>query len=148
MRVDFYVLAEASATARLKVACRIAEKAYLAAHSVLVWHGERAELEALDEMLWTFADTSFVPHEWLTPGQQTDTPVLLSAAEPPAGPVDVLINLESAPEPPAFLARVGRVAEIIDAEPARRDAGRARFKVYRQMGCAPSTHNLRAAQDL
>ena len=65
MRVDFYVLSEASAAARLKVACRIAEKAYLAAQSVLLWHSDRAELETLDELLWTFADTSFVPHEWL-----------------------------------------------------------------------------------
>ena len=49
--------------ARLKLACKLAEKAYLASQSVLVWHTDRGELEALDELLWTFADGSFVPHE-------------------------------------------------------------------------------------
>ena len=139
MRVDFYVLSEASAAARLKVACRIAEKAYLASQSVLLWHTDRAELEKLDELLWTFADTSFVPHAWLA--EDAAAPVLLST-EPPAGPVEVLIHLGLSPEPPAFLTRVSRLVEIIDGEPARRDAGRARFKAYRQLGLSPDTHAL------
>lgn len=145
MRVDFYVLAQASAAARLKVACRIAEKAYLASQSVLVWHTDRGELQTMDKLLWTFADTSFVPHEWL--GAEgpagAEAPVLLGTA-PPVGPVDVLINLDSSAEPPPFLAQITRVAEIVDGEPARRDAGRARFKAYRQMGFSPETHNLHA----
>ena len=141
MRVDFYVLSEASAAARLKVACRIAEKAYLASQSVLLWHTDRAELETLDELLWTFADTSFVPHEWL--GENAAAPVLLGT-EPPPGPVGVLIHLGLSPEPPAFLARVSRLVEIIDGEPARRDAGRARFKAYRQLGLSPDTHALQS----
>ena len=61
------------------------------------------------------------------------------------GPVDVLINLDSSAEPPPFLSQVARVAAIIDGEPARRDAGRARFKAYRHMGLSPETHNLHAS---
>ena len=38
LRVDFYVLEEASSAGRLKLACRLAEKAYLAAQVALVWH--------------------------------------------------------------------------------------------------------------
>ncbi len=146
MRVDFYVLAEASAAARLRVACRIAEKAYLASQTVLVWHTERGELERLDELLWTFADTSFVPHEWLGAAAPAgaEAPVLLGTA-PPNAPVDVLINLDLSAEPPPFLAEVARVAEIIDGEPSRRDAGRARFKAYRQRGLSPDTHTLQAS---
>ncbi|HVC29766.1 MAG TPA: DNA polymerase III subunit chi, partial [Steroidobacteraceae bacterium] len=65
-RVDFYVIEAAAPAARLRVACRLAEKAYLAGQRALIWHGERAELEVLDELLWTFAEGSFVPHDWLT----------------------------------------------------------------------------------
>ncbi len=146
MRVDFYVLAEASAAARLKVACRIAEKACLASQSVLVWHTDRGELETLDELLWTFADTSFVPHEWLRAAGPAppEAPVLLGT-EPPDAPMDVLINLGLSAEPPPFLERIARVAEIIDGEPSRRDAGRARFKAYRQRGLSPDTHTLQAS---
>src|SRR5579863_2609836 len=74
-RVDFYILEEPSPSGRLKVACKLAEKAYLAAQTVLVWHTDGAELRAFDEMLWTFNDGSFVPHEMLP---ASDSPVLLS----------------------------------------------------------------------
>lgn len=140
-RVDFYVIEGTAPAARLKVACRLAEKAYLASQRALVWHTERAELEALDELLWTFADGSFVPHDWLTSNAAGDTPVLLSAGSPPAEAFDFVINL--APEPPPFLHLARRLAEVIDGEEGRRRAGRVRFKAYRELGIEPRTHSLR-----
>jgi DNA polymerase III subunit chi len=170
-RVDFYVMEGAAAAARLKVACRLAEKAYLASQRALIWHTDRTELEALDELLWTFADGSFVPHEWLTsngvPGVSWGTdnsrervsegssdsrqrlaetsaaaPVLLSAGSPPAQTFDFVINL--AADPPPFLHLTRRIAEIIDGDEGRRRAGRVRFKAYRELGIEPATHTLRA----
>ena len=47
LRVDFYVIEGAAGAARLKVACRLAEKAYLASQRALIWHTDRAELEVL-----------------------------------------------------------------------------------------------------
>ena len=141
IRVDFYVIEEAAAAARLKVACRLAEKAYLASQRALVWHTDRAELEALDELLWTFADGSFVPHEWLTSNAATEAPVLLSAGSPPAAEFDFVVNL--AADPPPFLHLTRRIAEIIDADEGRRHAGRVRFKAYRELGIEPATHTLR-----
>ncbi len=140
LRVDFYIVAEASGTARLTVACRLAEKAYLAGHSVLVWHSSPEELREFDALLWTFTDRAFVPHEPLMPGTPADAPVLLSAGVTPPGPVDVIINL--AAELPPCLTLAKRVAEIVDGDAARRQAGRARFKAYREMGIEPSSHNL------
>jgi DNA polymerase-3 subunit chi len=142
LRVDFYVLEGTSATARLKVACRLAEKAYLASQRALIWHTERSELQALDELLWTFADGSFVPHDWLTSNAVADAPVLLSAGSPPAADVDFVVNL--AADAPPFLHLTRRVAEIIDGDDGRRRAGRARFKTYRELGIEPVTHTLRA----
>jgi DNA polymerase-3 subunit chi len=139
-RVDFYVM-EGTAAARLKVACRLAEKAYLAAQRTLIWHTDRAELETLDELLWTFTDGSFVPHEWLT-SNPAGAPVLLSAGSPPAAAFDFVINL--AADPPPFLPLARRIAEIIDGDEGRRRAGRARFKAYRELGIQPMTHPLRA----
>jgi DNA polymerase III subunit chi len=140
LRVDFYVIEGASPAARLKVACRLAEKAYLASQSTLIWHTERGELEPLDEMLWTFADGSFVPHDWLT--SNAEAPVLLSAGAPPQTDVNFVVNL--AVDPPPFLHLTRRVAEIIDGDEGRRRAGRARFKAYRELGVEPATHTLRA----
>ena len=142
LRVDFYVLEESSAAGRLRLACRLAEKAYLAAQVALVWHTDVQELKAFDDMLWTFMDGSFVPHEMLTAGaSSTETPVLLSAGTAPPVPVDIIINL--APDVPTCLAQTRRVAEIIDGDDSRRRAGRTRFKAYRDLGIQPASHNIR-----
>jgi DNA polymerase-3 subunit chi len=142
LRVDFYILEESSATARLKLACRLAEKAYLAAQTALVWHTDTEELKAFDELLWTFMDGSFVPHEMLTAkASSDDSPVLLSAGMAPPADFDVIINL--APDIPGCLSKTRRIAEIIDGDDARRRAGRARFKAYRDLGIQPASHNIR-----
>ncbi len=138
-RVDFYITS--AGNARLSLACKLAEKAYLAAHSVLIWHSEPAELQMLDEMLWTFRDGSFVPHELLgTHAEGLDTPVLLTCGPLPAGELDVIINLATAV--PDFLDRAKRVVEIIDGDEGRRQAGRARYKAYLERGVQPASHNL------
>ena len=143
LRVDFYVLEESSASGRLKLACRLAEKAYLAAQVALVWHTDAEELRTFDEMLWTFMDGSFVPHEMLTAGaSSSESPVILSVGTAPEVQVDIIINL--APSVPGCLAQTRRVAEIIDGEDSRRRAGRARFKAYRDLGVQPASHNIRA----
>ncbi|HEY7887703.1 MAG TPA: DNA polymerase III subunit chi [Steroidobacteraceae bacterium] len=142
LRVDFYVIEGTTAAARLKVACRLAEKAYLASQRTLIWHTDRAELEALDDLLWTFADGSFVPHDWLTSNAAAaEAPVLLSAGSPPAAAFDFVVNL--AADPPPLLHLTRRIAEIIDGDEGRRRAGRARFKAYRELGVEPGTHALR-----
>jgi len=142
LRVDFYILEESSATARLRLACRLAEKAYLAAQTALVWHTDTEELKAFDELLWTFMDGSFVPHEMLTAkASSDDSPVLLSAGMAPPADFDVIINL--APDIPGCLSKTRRIAEIIDGDDARRRAGRARFKAYRDLGIQPASHNIR-----
>ena len=143
-RVDFYIIEDPSSAARLKLACKLAEKAYLASQRVLVWHTDPAELRDLDELLWVFNDGSFVPHEALpnngVPGNEC--PVFLSAGVALSANVDIIINL--APDLPPGLEKAGRVAEIIDGDDARRRAGRARFKAYRELGAQPASHNIRA----
>ena len=154
LRVDFYVLEESSASGRLKIACRLAEKAYLAAQTALVWHTDVEELRAFDDMLWTFMDGSFVPHEMITAATERlarespaggssseETPVLLSLGVGPSANVDIVINL--GPELPACLSQTRRVAEVIDGDDTRRRAGRARFKAYRELGVQPASHNIR-----
>lgn len=140
--VTFYVLEESSNESRLRLACRLTDKAYRAGQRVLIWHADAGELAALDDLLWTFGDDrAFVPHERLTEGASPEAPVLLAARETPPGDIDVLINL--APHVPPSASRASRIVEIVDGEPARRAAGRARFKAYRELGWALVSHNVR-----
>lgn len=140
-RVDFYVLAGDDARERLKFACRIIDKAFNAELRVLVWAGDAAQLQSLDDLLWTFAQDSFIPHEQLGPESNwDDSPVLLSDKILPATPADVIVNLGQ--ELPPAVDQVARIIEIIDADESRRQSGRARFKQYRSLGIEPTTHNL------
>ena len=139
LRVDFYITQ--AGNARLSLACKLAEKAYLAAHQVLIWHTEAAELQTLDEMLWTFRDGSFVPHDIVsTDTAAREAPILLSAGPIPAGDLDLIINLAAGV--PDFVAQSKRIIEIIDGDEGRRRAGRARWEAYRKRGVQPASHNL------
>jgi DNA polymerase-3 subunit chi len=142
-RVDFYVLPGTEERDRLKFACRRAEKAYLAGERVFIWLDDAAQLERFDELLWTFVDRSFVPHEiYVTAQQWQDTPVLCGCGAQPEQPYDLLLNLASTI--PGCAAQAASIAEFIDADEARRSAGRSRFRQYRQQGLTPETRSVTA----
>jgi DNA polymerase-3 subunit chi len=142
-RADFYVLEGSDARERLKFACRVIGKAVDAELRVLVWCSDPAEMQAFDDLLWSHAQDSFIPHEPAGPESSWDeTPVLLACTEPAPAGAEVLVNLTATV--PAAAAGVARVIEIIDADPARRQAGRERFKHYRDAGAATQTHNIGA----
>jgi DNA polymerase III subunit chi len=136
------VVEDSSPSAQLAIACRITEKAWRAGSTVLIQHGDASELERLDSMLWTSGNEhGFIPHEIASePPRLTGTPVVLNTGSGPTAPVDVLINLR--PQLPERPELATRIIEIIDADPARRAAGRERFKAYRDRGCALEKHDL------
>jgi DNA polymerase III subunit chi len=146
-RVDFYVLKSAAAQQRWAFACRLTEKAYLKDLKIVIVNDTLADAQALDELLWTFNERSFVPHKVCLDEQSLDpaTPVHLvleSAAIPAA---DLLVNL--APKLPTQLQRYRRVAEIIDADEERRRQGRERFKAYRDLKFTLETHQIDEAAE-
>ena len=142
-RVDFYVLESADERALQVYACRVIEKAFLQQLTVCVSLETPAAAAAFDQLLWTFADRSFVPHALAadaraTAGAPPATPVQLGCRVPIAA--DLLVNL--AGEPPEFYAGYARLAEFVDADSERREAGRRRFAYYRDHGSIPETHRV------
>jgi DNA polymerase-3 subunit chi len=137
-RVDFYVLASNEPRKRLIYACRLAEKAYLRNLRVTLLTDAGAEAAVLDDLLWTFADGSFVPH---SRGPRDEaTPVQIADRHADASPADLLINLGT--DMPPDLGQYGRIAEIIDADDSRKRFGRDRFRRYREQALQPETHNV------
>ena len=140
-RVDFYVSEEAGADVRLRLACRVTEKAYLARQKVVVLLEDPEALRRLDDLLWTFGDGSFVPHDAVNAASNDcEAPVALTIGPLPPEHTDVLINLGGAI--PGGYERFARVAEFLDARPEVRAAGRERFKAYRGKAIEPQTHNV------
>ncbi len=144
--IDFHILSEDSDKARLKAACTLIEQVFLKGERVLVWVDDAAALSAFDNLLWTFGDQSFVPHEPLAADPRAcEAPVQLSAANPlPASAFDAgfstLLNLRTSPDVAAL--KFPRVLEVIDADAGRRAAGRERFRFYRENGAAPRHQDM------
>jgi DNA polymerase-3 subunit chi len=144
-QIAFHVLPGTDERTRLKFACRLTERAYLAGEQVLVALGDAGQMQQFDELLWTFADRSFVPHEVFRDDQQwQETPVLLGCAPQPRQGFHLLVNLSE--QIPAAFALAQRVSEIVDADEPRRRAGRQRYRDYRDKGLTPETHNIPAEQ--
>ena len=147
-RVDFYVLKSAAAKQRWAFACRLTEKAYLKDLKIVIVNDTLADAKALDELLWTFNERSFIPHQICLDEQSVDpaTPVHLTVESSALPAADLLVNL--AHKLPAQLERYARIAEIIDADEERRRLGRERFKAYRDLKFTLETHQIDEAADV
>jgi DNA polymerase-3 subunit chi len=145
-QVDFYILATDTDDARLRAACRIAEKAYRQRQHVMVRAASSLAARQFDELLWTFSQNSFVPHRLVEDGAAAGAlpvePVLISSNEDVAEtiPSEIMINLAEAV--PDSFSRYLRVIEIVDAEPGRRNSGRERYRFYRDRGYELKTHDI------
>lgn len=142
-RIDFYILTSDSTEARLRFACRIADKAFQQRQKVVLHAGSASEAQQLDELLWTFSQSSFVPHRIVRAGQPAPPPepVLIVHGELSIElPADCMINLDA--RVPETFSRYLRVAEIVDAEPTRRTQGRERFRFYRDRGYELKTYDI------
>jgi DNA polymerase-3 subunit chi len=139
-RVDFYVLEEADADSRLRLACRLAEKAFSPDQRVFVLAASANEARQLDELLWTFRDRSFVPHALVDAPDAHLMPVLIGTDAAAVASADVLINL--GPGVPPGYERFGRIVEPLDGDRERRQQGRERFRYYRERGDSLQSHDV------
>jgi DNA polymerase-3 subunit chi len=142
-QVDFYVLESDSDDARLRLACKIVDKATQLDHHVFVHSTSDDEARRLDELLWTFSQGSFIPHRVVREeaAEPPLEPVVIGVNQQPgAGKWDVLINL--AADVPEFFSRYERVAEVVDANAARREQSRERYRFYRDRGYKLNTHQV------
>ncbi len=137
-RIDFYILQQHEARGRELMACKIAEKAWQQQHRVHIHTTSRAQSQQIDDLLWTFKDGSFIPHELGTESGEL-CPISISHESEPACH-DVLINL--ATDVPFFFSRFERVSEIIEPVPECQESGRKRYRFYRDRGYELETHKI------
>jgi DNA polymerase-3 subunit chi len=93
MRADFYLLTQADITACLPTLCRILAKAYTQRQSVFVLTQSAQQAQALDELLWTFRDDSFIPHAIVTSIDSSDVPIGISHQLDLFAGQSILVNL-------------------------------------------------------
>jgi len=139
-KVDFYVLQQTGEAAKLRFACRLAEKAWRLNNTVFIRTADRQHAEQLDELLWTFRDGSFVPHEIFEAGGERTAPVTIGCEVPDPGDADLMINL--CEQVPTDLGAWPRVAEVVTADDDCTRLSRQRYADYREQGHSLDTHKL------
>ena len=150
-RIDFYIVEQGSIEATDTFICRLTEKAWSQDNAVYIHTIDQQQATKYDELLWTFSENSFVPHQMLenhqvlhNPNSLPDTKNILighsASEETPTTCHDVLINLHH--EAPSFFSQFERVAEIITNDETSRNKGRERYQFYRDRGYALETHKM------
>ena len=140
-RVDFYVLPDSGEAVRQRFACRLAEKAYGLDNSVHIRVADQQAATQLDDLLWTFRDGSFIPHEKLASADaRAVAPVTIGYLDNGAPRCDLLINLTGSM--PKNTGSFPRVAEIVTSDGPSRQLSRERFVEYRNEGHTLESHNI------
>ena len=137
-RVDFYVLQQTGASVREQFGCRLTGKAYALQHTVHVRTESEKHAELGDQLLWTFDDSAFVPHDMWRGGEREAPVTIASADVDPPVDTDVIVNLANS----VVTGGRWRIAEVLCADPDVRAAGRQRFANYRDAGHDMDTHKL------
>ncbi|MDM0017028.1 DNA polymerase III subunit chi [Variovorax saccharolyticus] len=121
--------------------CRLLRKAVSAHGARLVVVADAAALEALDLALWKLAPSEFIAHcrSDDAPFIVERSPVVLADSAADALPDrPILVNLGAGL--PARFERFERLIDIVGSDDADRQAGRARWRHYKDRGYAIRTH--------
>lgn len=137
-RIDFY----RNAGNKLRVACRLATKAYESASPLIVYSPDRAMLAKFDEALWTFQQTRFVPHCFADAPVAAETPIILASSGESLPHHEVLLNL--ADEWPPFFASFERLLEVVSTDEGDRERARVRWTFYKERGYELKVHDIEA----
>ena len=140
IRVDFYLLSASQPQAGWHTACRLLEKAYHRGHRVFVFCDNQQDAEHIDELLWTFKDDSFIPHNLQGEGPEPPPPVQIGFGAEPRGFNDILLNMSATI--PSYYSRFRRIMEIVTADDAAKEISRNHYREYRAHPCELHTHQL------
>ncbi len=138
-RIDFYSNAEP----KLQVACQLAAKAVQQSLRVLILAPDETTARAIDKLLWSVPATGFLPHCMVRDALAPETPVLIARDCDTLPHDEVLLNLGA--DSPAPFSRFRRLIELVASDDEDKQAGRDRFRFYRDRGYEIHHHDLSRA---
>jgi DNA polymerase-3 subunit chi len=142
-RVDFYILGDPGLDAGLRFSCKLAAQIAKDNTPLHISVDDMQRATELDELMWDYPRHRFLPHKIVAENIGKDETsaedcLIHIGTQEPLVSEGVLINLGT--NVPAFFGRFERVAEIVVGE--TKEAGRARFRHYRERGYPLYDHHL------
>ena len=138
-RADFYLIDKPRFREDpLLLVCELAKRAFASEQPTLILARSREEAEALDEKLWEFDDSAFIPHQIAGDDDDAICAVLIIPPEIATTDRALVINLRDECAPGLF----ERVLEVVAADEAQRLGSRQRWKTYQQAGFEVAKHDM------
>ena len=128
---------------RERYACLVLKKAQRLGMKAAVFFDNENDMDQLDNLLWTFEPSSFIPHAIARTAGATGNAYLLSDNPEHIGSGDLLVLLTHN-VPPAIhdlMQRFPKVIDIVPKEDPGLTEGRRRFVAYKRHGITPVVHN-------
>lgn len=123
--------------------CRLAEKAVRQGHRLYIHADSEMEGQLIDERLWDYQPTSFLPHELYAGEASGKCPILIGHTLDHAKdctPLVLMINLST--ELPGCFAGYSRIIEIAHQDSALLTHLRKHFSTLQAAGYEMTTHNF------
>jgi len=147
--VSFYVLSENKAQDILGFVCSLTQtvidKSELA---VVILSEDKTKLAALDDELWDFEATSFIPHQVLDDNANLEpkgfSPRVLLSQTLPNGfsgavinlmPKALVLNSDNHSQSPSQNSNPSRILELVLPNEQSTALGRQKYQAYKSQGC-------------
>ena len=138
-RADFYLIAKPRFLEEpMKLVCELARKSYDKGLWTLILARDAAQAEALDELLWSFDDDAYIPHQIAGDEEDELTPVLIATPDRDVPSRALVINLRD----DTYLGTCDRVLEVVPADASARGPLRERWKQYKALGLDMHKHDM------
>lgn len=135
-QIDFYY----HVPDKFRLACLLGAKAVAGGSRVFILTENAAATEQISRTLWTVPPEGFLPHCRARHELAEVTPIIIDH-DPAELPHDqILFNLRQAR--PDYFGRFERLIEIVTADEADIQAGRARWKLYKDQGYEIRPHDM------
>ena len=141
-QVDFYVLPENGKQEHF--VCALIQKAWKQGNNIFINTRSETEAAALDDLLWTFKDISFLPHCLASNNNNENSPIVIGHDNQMNAliPEHTAIMLNLTDQIPQDMSKVERVLEIVAGSESERQQARKRYADYRDQGHELNNHKI------
>jgi len=139
-QIDFYILHTQGKLEKERFACRLIDKAWHQGFKIFVQTDSFGQAKQIDDLLWTFKQDSFIPHALYSEARQISAPIYIGYDDQFNEDAQVLVNLTETV--PSFFEQFQRVAECVGNTPAAREAGRNRYRFYKESDNELKSHDI------
>ncbi|MDH5480495.1 MAG: DNA polymerase III subunit chi [Nitrosomonas sp.] len=119
---------------KLETVCRLCAKTVHQGVKVLIYSLDSVMIKQLDQLLWTYSPTSFIPHCYINDSVDLIgvTPIILGDRIDQTVHYDVLLNLHDTCPP--YFNQFKRLIEIAGVEHEDKLLARKRYRLYQEEG--------------